>query len=131
MWGHALTPTGALGFGWVQPRNARLPDEACLAQADIDGVRELQLPPSPAGEDTQPFRPGLPALPEQLDLGEALRIWRPRIIDSSPFHARAIYEANSHGIRIECLCTIVHPRRVRWPILGRLLEQAIEHPLDI
>jgi hypothetical protein len=51
----------------------------------------------------------------------------PRVIDASAFHARIVYDAVCRGTRCgEALCDAVHPARLRWPIVGRLIEKAID-----
>lgn len=129
MWGHAATEAGAVSFQQAQPRDRRLADETCLVQADADGIRELRVTASGA-DSAQASLPGaLLAPPERLDFGEALRMWRPRVVDSSLVHAQVTYEASSYGRRTEARCTILYPSRAGWPIVGRLLELNIQRGL--
>lgn len=129
MWGHAITDAGTVSFQLAQRRDRRLADEICLVHAGADGIRELEATPSVADAEQASLLGALLAPPERLDFGEALRLWRPRVIDASLVHARVTYEASSYGQRTEALCTILHPSRARWPIAGRLLELDIQRGL--
>lgn len=61
--------------------------------------------------------------------GDVLRLTRGRVIDSQPFYLRLIYDAVLDGDSSRpatALCEVAYPHRLRWPILGRMIELSIE-----
>ena len=65
------------------------------------------------------------AYPNRLRMGEAMELRNPRLIDSSPFYLRLIYDATCRGKQGSAFCEVAYPHRLRWPILGRMIEMSI------
>jgi len=58
-------------------------------------------------------------------LGDALELSNPRLIDSSPFYLRMIFDASCRGRPAQAFCEVAYPHRLRWPILGRMIEMSV------
>lgn len=63
--------------------------------------------------------------PTRLAFGGDLVLERPRLIDVSPFYVRLIYAGNSRGATGTAFCEVAYPHRLRWPVLGRMIEMSI------
>ena len=67
------------------------------------------------------------ACPERVTLDDAVQLHNPRVLNASAFHARIVYDAVCRGARCgEALCDAVHPARLHLPLVGRLIEKAID-----
>ena len=44
------------------------------------------------------------------------------LVEDSPFYLRATY-ATEHG---PAFCEIAYPHRLRWPVLGRMIEMSVD-----
>jgi carotenoid 1,2-hydratase len=113
-----------VAFHCARPRDRRLPDEISLIEADASGMRELDV-----GEvevDWSARSRLLLAFPRQARFGSALQLSGPRVIDSSPFSLRILYDAEVGARRGTALCEVVYPNRLLWPVLGRAVERGIE-----
>ena len=58
-------------------------------------------------------------------MDDVLSLGNPRLIDSSPFYLRLIYDATTRGKAGTAFCEVAYPHRLRWPILGRMIEMSI------
>lgn len=122
--GRLLDPEAAISFHIVSPADARLPEEAYVLRSTPEGSRELAATPRVEGSKRCGW--GL-ASPTAVDLGEALKLGNPRVIDSSVFSVRLLYEARSFGASAApVLCEVIHPQRLRRPVLGRMIESQID-----
>jgi hypothetical protein len=65
------------------------------------------------------------AYPEQLRMDDTLALRNPRLIDSSPFYLRLMYDAVARGKSGTAFCEVAYPHRLRWPVLGRMIEMSI------
>jgi hypothetical protein len=54
-----------------------------------------------------------------------LQLVNPKVVDASPFYLRLAYDASLRGISATAFCEIAYPHRLRWPILGRMIEMSI------
>ena len=49
------------------------------------------------------------------------------MIDSSPFYLRIMYDASLRGTQCgRAFCEVAYPHRLRWPVLGRMIEMSID-----
>ena len=107
----------------------------CDAGAQTDAVRLVESVPDRLAEIavtgascdwSRSARRGV-TYPHAVALDETLHLHNPRLIDSSAFHARLVYDAVCRGRRCgEALCDAVHPARLRHPIIGRTIEKSID-----
>lgn len=132
VWGRAITG-GADGaaadlmytFHFARARDRGLPDELHLVRADAGG--RADVPVARAAVDwCRRTALGL-AYPDAVDFSPHLRLSNPRVVDSAPFYMRLVYDAALDGgcRRTTALCEVAYPHRLRWPVLGRMIELSI------
>jgi hypothetical protein len=131
--GRMLWEDRMVTFHYARPARGDLPDEVHLIEADGAGLREL-----PAGRVDADWA-GRTALglryPRELRLSSVgaatdRELWLsgPRMIDADPFYLRLAYDGRFAGRTGKALCEIAYPHRLTWPVLGRMIEMAIEKP---
>ncbi len=54
-----------------------------------------------------------------------LALREPRVVDASPFYLRVAYAAAVRGVPARAFCEVAYPHRLRWPVLGRMIEMSI------
>jgi len=64
--------------------------------------------------------------PASANIQGVLQLEKPRVIDSSPFYLRIIYDASWRGQGGTAFCEVAYPHRLRWPVLGRMIEMSID-----
>ena len=66
--------------------------------------------------------------PRTIAFDDVLRLRTCARSDVAPFYMRLIYDAELRGSgrREQVLCEIAYPHRLRWPILGRMIEMSID-----
>jgi hypothetical protein len=64
--------------------------------------------------------------PRRVQFDDLLKLSNPRVIDSTPFYLRLIYDASHRGRAGNAFCEIAYPHRLRLPVLGRMIEQSID-----
>ncbi len=52
----------------------------------------------------------------------------PQVVDASPFYLRVAYAATVRGVPARAFCEVAYPHRLRWPVLGRMIEMSIARP---
>jgi hypothetical protein len=114
----------AATFHLAVARDHSLPDEFHLVKADDTAIREIAAP-APRTQWNRHTLLGL-AYPDSLQLADDLRLHSPRVIDSAPFYLRVVYRADFAGRECTALCEVAYPHRLRWPILGRMIEMSID-----
>jgi carotenoid 1,2-hydratase len=122
VWGRILDDDSADLFHHAEPRDASLPAESHRVT-----LRNGELAESDAAIGVTWGRRstlGLP-YPSTIRLGDDVTLSQPTVVDNAPFYLRATYDAGS-GRR--AFCEIAHPHRLRWPILGRMIEMSIDKP---
>jgi carotenoid 1,2-hydratase len=129
IWGRALFPDACYTFHYAVPRNRKLAPEPHLVKVTPQsGIHDI----SPAASDCNVdwmFRTSLMlSYPSQLQLGP-MTLRTPRIIDSTPFYLRLAYIADCDGRIGSALCEVAYPHRLRWPILGRMIEMSFDKRL--
>jgi carotenoid 1,2-hydratase len=122
MWGRVLLEDHAMMFHLAQPRNRQFPDELHLLESQPLGTREIAVDRFTAGWTGRSAT--LLRYPIWLEAGP-LRLTNPRIVDDSPFYLRLAYEASIRGQPGQAFCEIAYPHRLRWPVLGRMIEMSI------
>jgi carotenoid 1,2-hydratase len=121
-WGRVLLEDRALTFHFARPKRRKMPDESHLIEADASGMREVS---SDAEIDWSVRSRLWLAYPGRARFGEVLALSRPRLIDSSPFYMRLLYDADVRGRKGTALTEVAYPHRLRWPVLGRMIEMSI------
>lgn len=123
-WGRALFDDAAVTFHYAIPRDRTLGDELHLVEADAQSIREVTT----ANVECDWSRRTMVQLryPNQARFGDVLSLSNPRVIDSAPFYMRLNYEADYRGRKGSAFCEIAYPHRLRWPILGRMIEMSID-----
>ena len=126
--GRVLTGGRASTFSVAVPRDAGLQPEFHLVEADDRGVREVFREKCPWMWWRR--RRSTLAYPHDLALGGGLFMHTPRVIDASPFHLRLSYETKYMGEAGRAFCEVVYPHRLRWPVVGRRVENSIRRAED-
>ena len=67
--------------------------------------------------------------PDAVDVGP-MKLRHPRVVDASPFYLRIAYDAAVRGKTGTAFCEVAYPHRLRWPVLGRMIEMSISKPAD-
>jgi carotenoid 1,2-hydratase len=122
MWGRVLMSDHAAMFHFAQPRNAQEPDDIHLLEVDSFGLREV--PVDRFNADWSLRTSTLLRYPAWVEAGP-LQLVKPKVIDASPFYLRLSYEASVRGANGQAFCEIAYPHRLRWPVLGRMIEMSI------
>ncbi len=131
IWGRVLRDDRVETFHLAVPRDPALPAEFHLVEADAAGVREVTTAAAPTlAWDRR--TPTLLDYPATIDLGRPWVLRNPRVVDGSPFYLRVAYET-SHpggggggGGGGTAFCEVAYPHRLRWPVLGRMIEMSID-----
>ena len=121
-WGRVISAAGdhVMMFHLAEPRNGE--PELHLLEADAHGSREL--PPTIAAVDwSRRTMTGL-RYPARLSAGP-LTLRDPQVVDQSPFYLRLAYAASVRGEAGQAFCEVAYPHRLRWPVLGRMIEMSI------
>jgi carotenoid 1,2-hydratase len=122
MWGRVLMEDHAAMFHYAQPRDVNQPDDIHMLEADPFALREM--PVDRFNADWSLKTRTLLRYPAWVEAG-AMQLVNPRLIDSSPFYLRLVYDASIRGAGGQAFCEIAYPHRLRWPVLGRLIERSI------
>jgi carotenoid 1,2-hydratase len=97
--------------------------EVHLVMGDDQGMREVTLGGAAAATWDRSSR--LLKYPSQVALGDELVLERPRLVDGASYDMRLIYEARGRGATGTAFCEVSYPHRLRWPMLGRMIETSI------
>ena len=125
-WGRAIFADRVVTFHFAQANDATLADEVHVVEASAAGVVDHAAPPiHPAGAFNKCSWLGL-RYPDAMTFGDALTISNPRVVDHAPFYMRLQFDALSRGERSTAFCEIAYPRRLLYPILGRMIEMSID-----
>ena len=127
IWGRVLFDDQVYSFHYAVPKDARLPPEPHLVQGDMKQLREMPIQKVHA-EWTGRTRLLL-RYPKRIGFDDALVMTNPKVIDDTPFYLRVVYDAVARGKRGRAFCEIAYPHRLRWPILGRMVEMSIDKRL--
>jgi carotenoid 1,2-hydratase len=124
IWGRVLFDDLACTFHSARAKNPELADEVHLIEADATGTREVPI----AVVEGAWFRRTATLLryPAELRFENTLWLSNARLIDSSPFYLRLMYDAQHDDRRGRAFCEVAYPHRLSWPILGRMIEMSID-----
>jgi carotenoid 1,2-hydratase len=120
-WGRALLADRVVTFHVAVPRAG--PAESHLVIAGPEGVEEAAVPPVIAYDRRTSL--GL-AYPSRAEWPGVLTLTAPRVIDASPFYLRLQYKADAGGVSTTAFTELAYPHRLRWPVLGRMIEMSID-----
>ncbi len=138
IWGRAILDDQVLTFHYAVPRNRKLKDEIHLVRASEDGIKSIDV------EHVESDWAGLSSVglryPKELSFRErpssevvstgaspgGLILSNPRVIDAAPFYMRLVYDAAIGGRTTTAFCEVAYPHRLRYPILGRMIEMSID-----
>lgn len=123
IWGRVLFEDSVYTFHFARPRNRRLADEVHLVHAGDDEMCEIAV--NRVEADWSCRNGWLLRYPRQFALDDVLSLSNPKLIDSAPFYMRTTYDAVCHDRRGTAFCEIAYPHRLRWPVLGRMVEMSI------
>ncbi|MCS7034119.1 MAG: hypothetical protein NZ561_09000 [Phycisphaerae bacterium] len=123
IWGRVLFEDALFTFHHAVPRERGLKPESHLVEADAHGIREVPI--ACLAADWSAISPLLLRYPRELSIDDTMRLHNPRLIDSSPFYLRLIYDATCRGRAGSAFCEVAYPNRLRWPVLGRMIEMSI------
>lgn len=121
--GRILADDGLTLFQHLEPIARGRPGACCVIELDANGRRESMGNASTI-RSTRRTPLGL-TYPEQLGLLDRLQLQRPQLIDAGLYSARVSYTATTaSGAEGIAFCEIVFPQRLRWPVIGRMIEQS-------
>ncbi len=125
IWGRLHLPNRVITFHHAAPRAGGSSDETHIVQIDLGGMRDV--PAKGASGIWDAHTPWGLRYPRHLLLGDVLTLRSPQVIDSTPFYLRLQYAATMHdtGELGIAFCEVAWPNRLRWPILGRMIEMSI------
>lgn len=124
IWGRVLLDRRAVTFHFARACDKSLPDEVHLVDATSEGIDEVTV--SRAQADWSGRTPLLLRYPKRLSFDSSLVLERPRVVDSSPFYLRLMYDAAVDGEVGTAFCEVAYPHRLGWPVLGRMIEMSID-----
>jgi len=130
VWGRAFFENDGSGrvvtFHFARPRDTTLPDELHLTEADTHARTDHAPDPASVLVDWSGRSKLLLAYPRTLVLGDVMNLSNPRVIDDQPFYLRLVYDAVSRGKPGRAFCEVAYPHRLRWPVLGRMIEMSFD-----
>lgn len=123
VWGRSIVEGRVATFHYAAPRDKALPPESHLVIADANGVIDSAVPPDIRFDRRTAL--GL-AYPSQATWPGVMTLTNPRVIDAAPFYLRLQYDADLNGQRTTAFCEAAYPHRLRWPVLGRMIEMSFD-----
>ncbi len=123
-WGRVLFDDRMVTFHYARARDASLPDEVHIVAAGPEG--QIDLAPKHCDVVWDRRTPLGLAYPSAARFDSILELSNPRLVDSAPFYMRLVYDAVVDGRRGTAFCEAAYPHRLRWPVLGRMIEMSIE-----
>ncbi|HVT87826.1 MAG TPA: hypothetical protein VHD56_03155 [Tepidisphaeraceae bacterium] len=123
-WGRVLFDDSVVMFHIAQPVAHQLKDEIHLLLADSGGITDL--PVSQVHADWSARSSWMLPYPNSVDFPGKLQLWNAALIDSSPFYLRLAYDVRFGDKTGKAFCEVAYPHRLRWPILGRMIETSID-----
>lgn len=122
IWGRALFDDACYTFHYAVSKDPTLPPEPHLIRVTPAGVTDLTR--HVTAEFTKRAL-GL-AYPPTLEFDGVMRLTNPKVIDPTPFYLRLVYDAECEGRRGTAFCEVAYPHRLRWPVLGRMIEMSFD-----
>jgi carotenoid 1,2-hydratase len=130
IWGRAMLEDQVTTFHYAVPRDRSLPDEIHLVRANESSFSELRVDRVDA--DWRGWSMVGLRYPKRLRFvgaeshGSPLELTNARVIDAAPFYLRLMYDAEVDGRKTTAFCEVAYPHRLRWPVLGRMIEVSID-----
>jgi hypothetical protein len=134
MRGRMLWDNGMFAFQYARGRRKRMGDELTVVQADADGMREVPV------TLTRTDWSGRTALavryPTRLCLSAVggapgeIRLESPCVVHSTCCYLRLTYEARFGQRTGQAFCEVGYPRRLTWPVVGRIIERSLQKRPD-
>jgi carotenoid 1,2-hydratase len=126
-WGRVLLDDRCVTFHFARPRDWRMEPEVHLVEIDSTGAHEIDVDVQRIEMDWLSRTAWWLRYPRVEQFADVLRLENPRVIDSSPFYLRIMYDATLRGERAgSAFCEVAYPHRLRVPILGRMIEMSID-----
>ena len=124
IWGRVLMNDHVYSFHYAVPKDRNLMPEPHLVEGDSRALRDMPI------QKVQAEWSGLSKMllryPKRLGFDDALVMTNPKIVDDTPFYLRLTYDAVARGRRCRAFCEVAYPHRLRWPLLGRMVEMSID-----
>ncbi|MGH7215336.1 MAG: hypothetical protein ACREIT_11290 [Tepidisphaeraceae bacterium] len=129
MRGRILSADRATTFRLAYPLRRSMPVEAHLVTADATGVVDRNVCAIDA--DWSSRTPLALSYPRRITIEHdtPLQLTNPRLVEGSPFYLRLVYDALDDGRSGRAFCEVAYPHRLRWPVLGRMIEMSIDKQL--
>ena len=124
IWGRVLLQESAWTFHYASPRDPVLKDEPHLLLASEVGVEDIAVRDVTTNWNRTTAM-GI-RYPSRVQFDQRMWLTQPRVIDSTPFYLRLMYEARCDKQIGEAFCEVAQPNRLRWPVLGRMIEMSID-----
>jgi len=124
--GRVLFEGRAVAFHVIKPLDHGRPD--AVQWIDAAGGACVDGAATDVAADWSPRTAWRLRYPASLRLGDWLALDRPRVLDASPVFVRVQYDATAGPDRGAAVCEIVYPQRLRWPVLGRMIDRSIDRP---
>ena len=129
IWGRALFDDACYTFHYAVPRDGGLPAEVHVLRVTPGGGVKDVSPKAEAVLGAFDRRSGVmggfAGYPGELDLG-VIKLSQPKVVDASPFYMRMVYRAECQGRVGTAFCEAALPERLRWPLLGRMIEMSFD-----
>ncbi len=126
IWGRAMFGERVLTFHHAEPKSSARAAETHLVEVAGNRARDIAVE-RVESDWSLASRPAMMLrYPRVLNFGDELRLTNPRVIDPSPFYLRLQFDALSRGESSRAFCEIAYPHRLRWPILGRMIEMSFD-----
>jgi carotenoid 1,2-hydratase len=126
-WGRAMFDDRVTTFHFAEPIDTKMPTEAHLVEVDSTGAA-TDIPVRDVAADwSGRCRPAMNlAFPKSIRFDDQLTLSNPRVLDPTPFYMRLLFDAERNGQRSTAFCELAYPNRLRWPLLGRLIEMSFD-----
>lgn len=125
-WGRAIFGSRVVTFHYAEPKARGARAETHLIEVDHAGVREIEVGDVAARFDRTSAMAMQLRYPSEIDFGSKLRLSNPRVLDPAPFYMRIAFDAESDGERSTAFAELAYPHRLRWPLLGRMIEMSFD-----
>lgn len=123
MSGQVLFEESAYAFQFIRPADPECSDEVHLVEA-TQHTKEISI----GYADAKAFAMTTSGVryPTKVNFEDVLELDEPRLLDTSLYSAQLLYSARIRGRSGRAYCQIVHPNRLRWPILGGMIAKGID-----
>ncbi len=125
-WGRAIFGSRVLTFHYAEPKARGAEAETHLIEVDEKGAREIEVGEVRAQFDRTSAMAMQLKYPSEVDFGSKLRLSNPRVLDPAPFYMRIAFDAESDGERSMAFAELAYPHRLRWPLLGRMIQMSFD-----